>query len=925
MFTYNKLYISISLTLALSGCGGSSGDSSSSPAPVADTTAPIITLNGLESDYTEIGQVYVDPGATVTDNVDTDLDLIVDSNVDVNQLGVYKIQYRATDTAGNTAEKTRTVTVKNPAPPVTGDYLVFGAGNVSTKFNPLSYDCTIDYGYWIHSAGVVSPAVAGCNSDGSPIGEAQPVVPQVTGIAASQPVQAHRWWGSLSFMGEMEIGNPNHAGYLTPDPMLVRITNTGVRILGIPSGLRGVGTDIFQYQIPDPFAETFDGVTIVNSAHDQLEAKLQEASDGSVTVEWQTQTGEAVMEATFVHGSPYAFFKVYDGNAELHTYRSDSGEKGVSYPQSNNVLGIWTNVASNKTEVLVIGEGETEFTDETSNKIGITNDANEFTLALLPNDSMSITQKVAFYAPKARNVVKSVSIDYQVNRDDGEVNVTHTYLDENGQKIETIAGLLPMAWKNQDAIDSEYKTRSARGVTKFAQTDSFSYSIPFIGALPYLPADVSSLDTATLTQHINDFIALGEENWLNEYDSDGYTIKGEYADTYWAGKIYGQVAELAAISDSLGLEAQNSQFIQWLKVELEDWFTANTTGDLDTHKYFVYDEQWNTLLGVKESFLSHQQLNDHHFHYGYFVRAAAEICRQDVSWCSDTQYGPMIELLIRDYAAGKDDDMFPYMRHFDPANGFSWASGMVNFTRGNNNESTSEAANAYGAMVLYGLATGKDEFVERGMYTHASTTNSFWEYWNNIDAFSVENNDTDKDNFPSSYNRITTSIIWGDGATFSTWFSPKYTHILGIQGLPSNTLSLHLGQHSDYMADYISLGLSETSNGKPSGLGEDEWRDIWWNITAMHDPDEAISDYESYGDYIAERGSSKAHTYHWLHTWQQLGTMRTDIKADHPTAVVFEKSSQKTYAVYNYQNTEKTVTFSDGTVVLAAPNGFTLQ
>ena len=55
------------------------------------------------------------------------------------------------------------------------------------------------------------------------------------------------------------------------------------------------------------------------------------------------------------------------------------------------------------------------------------------------------------------------------------------------------------------------------------------------------------------------------------------------------------------------------------------------------------------------------------------------------------------------------------------------------------------------------------------------------------------------------------------------------------------------------------------------------------------------------------------------------GSMRTDIKANHPTAVVFEKSSQKTYAVYNYDTTEKTVTFSDGTVVLAAPNGFTLQ
>lgn len=105
--------------------------------------------------------------------------------------------------------------------------------------------------------------------------------------------------------------------------------------------------------------------------------------------------------------------------------------------------------------------------------------------------------------------------------------------------------------------------------------------------------------------------------------------------------------------------------------------------------------------------MSHQQLNDHHFHYGYLVRAAAEICRTEPTWCGADQYGPMIELLIRDYAGGRDDAMFPYLRNFDPANGFSWASGKVNFARGNNNESTSEAANAYGAIVLYGLTPAK--------------------------------------------------------------------------------------------------------------------------------------------------------------------------------------------------------------------------
>ena len=155
---------------------------------------------------------------------------------------------------------------------------------------------------------------------------------------------------------------------------------------------------------------------------------------------------------------------------------------------------------------------------------------------------------------------------------------------------------------------------------------------------------------------------------------------------------------------------------------------------LDNDKYFMYDEQWNTLLAMEESFASHQQLNDHHFHYGYFVRSAAEICRHDAQWCSDEEYGAMVKLLIRDYAADRDDPQFPYLRHFDPANGFSWASGTANFARGNNNESTSEAANAYGAMVLFGLHTGDQDLVDRGIYLHALTGASYWEYWNNIDG-----------------------------------------------------------------------------------------------------------------------------------------------------------------------------------------------
>ena len=254
--------------------------------------------------------------------------------------------------------------------------------------------------------------------------------------------------------------------------------------------------------------------------------------------------------------------------------------------------------------------------------------------------------------------------------------------------MQTIAGLHPLHWKNTQTATSNYKVRSARGMIKFAQTDSFNYSVPYIGVLPTMPTLDDSMDMAKLTTLVNEFVDTPEATWN--------TRNGEVMrDAYWSGKNYAKVAELLAIADTAGLTTQKDKLLTYLKAELSDWFTAEDEGALSVDKYFMYDDEWNTVLAMEESFASHQQLNDHHFHYGYFVRAAAEICRHDAQWCSDDGYGGMVKLLIRDYAADRDDAQFPYLRHFDPANGFSWASGNANFARGNNNESTSEARARY--------------------------------------------------------------------------------------------------------------------------------------------------------------------------------------------------------------------------------------
>ena len=788
------------------------------------------------------------------------------------------------------------------------DITPYGAGNISDTINPASYKCAIDHGTWIYNAGVVQPGVSGCD----PIGAPTPLIPKLVAPASEQPTMTHRWWGSVSFFGEMTVGDPSKAGYITPDPITARITNRGTRILGIPAGLQARDKE-YIYPIPDPFSEVFDGIAVANTDYPNMSASLKDYSDGSVTVQWNS-SDTPVMEATFVHGSPYIFFTALEGNLVVRTKAADGGEKGIFYQQGNS-LGVWTSVAGNRNHFLITGHDTTEFTNVNSAEIGVNNPVKRMTVTWLPQlASNPSTPMIESFEAHATTRVDEVFIDYSVDRSSNSVTVSHEYRFQDAP-VTTMAGLLPMHWKNSDQALSGYKIRSARGVTQFAETSSFSYTIPFVGVLPYFPEGIGEYDPAQLQALITEFMDQGAANWNTAED------------TYWAGKNYGKVAELAAIARSNDMVEEADTLINWLKAELEDWFRADTNGSLDTNKYFVYDDQWNTLLGLEESFGSHQQLNDHHFHYGYFVRAATEVCRVDPDWCGADAWGPMIELLIRDYAGGRDDTMFPYLRNFDPAYGFSWASGHANFALGNNNESTSEAANSYGAIVLYGLITGNDELVERGMYLHASSTSAYWEYWNNIDRF--RGLDGDYDNFPAGYTRMTTSIIWGSGHVFSTWFSGAFAHILGIQGLPLSPLVLHIGQHADYLKDYVDVGMSgESSNGKPSGLPDDHWRDVWWNIWSMTDGTAALDDLETYGfNYVPEAGETKAHTYHWVHTFAKLGHTLTgtgELTADIPSAVAFHNNGVTTYLAYNYSTTETPVNFSDGVTLTAAPGSFSM-
>ncbi len=77
-----------------------------------DKEAPVITRAGDARVRVRSGEVYVDAGASATDNMDGTVAVVVSGNVDTATDGEYTITYSATDAAGNVAESvTRTVEV----------------------------------------------------------------------------------------------------------------------------------------------------------------------------------------------------------------------------------------------------------------------------------------------------------------------------------------------------------------------------------------------------------------------------------------------------------------------------------------------------------------------------------------------------------------------------------------------------------------------------------------------------------------------------------------------------------------------------------------------------------------------------------------------------------------------------------------------
>jgi hypothetical protein len=95
-----------------------------------DKELPVITLSGDATVTLELFTPYIET-ATVSDNYDTGIQLIISGSVNTGLVGTYTLTYNATDQANNKAEQqTRTIDIIDTTPPTaTITYSTTGATN----------------------------------------------------------------------------------------------------------------------------------------------------------------------------------------------------------------------------------------------------------------------------------------------------------------------------------------------------------------------------------------------------------------------------------------------------------------------------------------------------------------------------------------------------------------------------------------------------------------------------------------------------------------------------------------------------------------------------------------------------------------------------------------------------------------------------
>nr|GEV40796.1 probable endo-1,3(4)-beta-glucanase [Tanacetum cinerariifolium] len=369
---------------------------------------------------------------------------------------------------------------------------------------------------------------------------------------------------------------------------------------------------------------------------------------------------------------------------------------------------------------------------------------------------------------------------------------------------------------------------------------------------------VLKTDPVSITWH--SIKGVKEESYTQIIDALVKDVEGldastiETTSSYFFGKLVARAARLALIAEEVCYLDVIPKIRKYLKETISPWLdgTFGSNG-------FLYDQTWGGLVTKQGSNDSGGDFgfgvyNDHHFHIGYFLYGIAVLAKIDPVW--GRKYRAQAYSLMSDFMTlGKGSNLkYTRLRCFDLWKLHSWASGLTEFADGRNQESTSEAVNAYYSAALMGLAYGDIHLVTIGSLLTAMEIHASQTWWH------VKEDDTIYAKDFTRENRVV-GVLWANKRDSGLWFAPPEWKECrtGIQVLPLLPITEVLFSDVGFVRQLVEWTLPAFN--REGGVGEG-WKGFVYALEGVYDNEVALQKIRSLSGH--DDGNSLSNLLWWI-------------------------------------------------------------
>jgi endoglucanase Acf2 len=711
--------------------------------------------------------------------------------------------------------------------------------------------------------------------------KAVPAAPFRTEAMLKRAAPTSQWYSTLIFNPKPEA--------LFVQPITVRTTPAGLEF-ALPSkeAITSVRQDVeIRYPHRDP-------LLISPVAFEPGKAKLAGADDWSIDISFAN--GADDMRATVARGHPYASFQLTRGDLRL---RLPAAAQRLHEQADARVLALKVGA---KTYALFGPTGvRWEAVSPTEWIARMPAGAGYASVAALPDDQAAT---LAVFTRHAYAFIQQTRVEWRYDEAASRVETTFKATTKvmEGPDNGPLLGLYPHQWFKNAAVDGQLlgpAFDTVRGKLRLLAASQFKTTTAYNGFVPYWPG-------ITASPRLDDLKDVMQKDMATA----GRELQREGKSAYWAGKGLQRTLKLAELFEQQGDTASRDRLLDLLKKRAEDWLSGDSS-----RGYVQVDKSLGVVNIYPEEFFAVTEINDHQFWFGYWIRVAAEVALRDPAWIKTDRWGGMIELLIADIATaerGRAD--FPFLRNWDAYEAHTWANGIGMGEFGNNNESSSEAINAWVGLILWGEVTGNKALRDLGVYLYTNEVEAINHYWFDIHGLV----------FAPDYKNAEVSQVFGGMYRHDTWWIDDPRQIKGINLLPVTTGHTYLGRDPAFVKRSLATLPAETAlwnriAKKPSPPPpKDIWQDVFAQYLALADPAAALKTWERWGS--VELGASRSYTLHFMLSLDTMGTPDFGVTADTPLHAVFKRADgTRTYLAFNARQAPLDVKFSDGKRMTVAP------